>query len=139
MENKFKTVPETLGPTDVKDLYKQKNRRGIRELVAKFHTDHYQLFTRFVIDTNNKSYIKWFLTSGVGIYTEIIKDIYLFNNYQLLHKLVSIHGFNLKAYKHLCKDNKTMIDIIDKKVPYEKCSMALYRWRKLIRKYRTLE
>lgn len=112
----------TLNQEIVQDLYKNKKRKGVRELVAKFHTTHYELFRRFVIDTKDKQYIKWFLTSGPDVYKDVIHGVLLFHNYRILHELVSRHGIGLKAYLPMMRDDLTATDIVNGKVPYEKLS-----------------
>ena len=64
--------PPRLTQECIDTLYTNKQRRGIRELVTKYHTDHYELFRRFVIESGDVKFIKWFLTSSPDVYKDVI-------------------------------------------------------------------
>ncbi len=111
--------PQPLTQECIDDLYRNKNRRGIRELVATYHTDHYELFRRFIIESNNVKFIKWFLTSSQNVYKDVIKGILSFHNYRLLHEL-NKHNIGLKPFLHMMEDDRTATSIVNGTVPYEK-------------------
>ena len=93
----------------------------MRELVAKYHTDHYEFFRRFVIETKDTKFIKWFFTSSPGVYKDVMSGILLFHNYRLLHE-IGTHNIGLTHLLHMTGDDRTAEDIIKGKVPYEKLS-----------------
>ena len=126
------SIPEKLSSAQLRNLYDTKKRKGVRELVAKYHTDHYELFRRFVIDTKDKTYIKWFLTSSPDVYKDIIRGVLLFHNYKMLHE-INTHNIGLTHLLPMMEDDLTATDIVKGNVPYEKLPMALYGWRRLIR------
>lgn len=101
------------------DLYKNKKRKGVRELVATFYTTHYELFRRFVIDTKDKTYIKWFLTSSPDVYKDVIKGVLQFHNYRILHEL-NTHKIGLTHMLHMMEGDLTATSIVKGTVPYEK-------------------
>ena len=115
-------VPEKLDSHHFTDLYEQKNRRGVRELIQKYRITYYEVFTRFIIDTNDKKYIKWFLTSAPGIYKDIIKDTLFFHNYRILHEF-NKHKIGLKPFLFLMGDDRTATSIVNGTVPYEKLNV----------------
>ena len=112
----------TLTQECIDTLYTNKQRRGIRELVSKYHTDHYELFRRFVIESGDVKFIKWFLTSSPDVYKDVIKGILLFHNYRFLH-LFNKHNIGLKPFLHMVEDDRTATDIIKGTVPYEKLNV----------------
>jgi len=107
---------EPLSAKTFKDLYEAKNRMGVRQLVAKFHTDNYQVFDRFVMDTKDKAYIKWFLLSSPSMITDVIKGAISFYNYEMIKQLIR-YGYNFKAYAHLSNGNLTFLHIMEGKTP----------------------
>jgi hypothetical protein len=120
-----------------RDLYDAKNRKGIKELIKKLYTDHYQVFCRYILPTKEKSYIFWFLTSSSFVMKEIILDATKFHNYHLFHELRSTYGFNLKPMAYLADDDVTARSIMMGTVPYEKLSFATMHWRDLLTKILT--
>ena len=108
----------TLTQESIDTLYTNKQRRGIRDLVAKYHTDHYELFRRFVIESNDVKFIKWFLTSSPDVYKDVIKGILLFHNYRLLHEF-NKHNIGLKHFLSMMEDDRTATSIVKGTVPYE--------------------
>ena len=101
------------------DLYKTKKRKGVRELVANYYTTHYELFHRFVINTKDKQYIKWFLTSSPDVYKDVVKGILEFHNYRILHEL-NTHNIGLTHLLFMMEGDFTAISIVKGTVPYEK-------------------
>lgn len=112
------SVPR-LTQESVDELYANKNRKGVRELVAKFHTDHYQIFERFVINSKDTKFIKWFFTSGPNVYREVVHGILLFHNYKMLHQL-NTHKINIKMFLPMMTDDLTATSIVKGTVPFEK-------------------
>ena len=110
----------TLTSQNFRDLYEAKNRKGVKELVKKFYTDHYQVFCRYILPTKEKSYIFWFLTSSGSVMKEVLLDATKYHNYRLFHELGSNYGFNLKPMVHLAGDDLTASSIMSGTVPYEK-------------------
>ena len=119
---------------ELKKLYVAKNRRGVSEMLTRWRDDIYYVFKNCVSPTQDRKFIRWYLTSSNHMMLEVMKGIHTNNDYPMLYDFCK-WGWNLKTYLDLVHDNITMVDIIEGKTHQHRwVSSQGNRWITLVEK-----